>query len=366
MPPLVISGARSFEGFEVAYDIFLPPTFVAGSSSPRPLPLALLLHGFAGKKEHMLGHATRLAALGLVVMTPNMSSLMKPSTGEAQGRNIRAVVDHVRWMCSLPSTWRGGEAGSGVVGDGSGRLVDPSLVFLFGHSAGGAVVFEAAAEMGKGSTPRPPACVVLLDGVPWPRTIAGAFECPCGVCTSVASPLFPPHSMPSPPPAAAPSFPLSSTVLLSLRSEPSAWNMKAEILKALAALPNGSAAGTIAGGPFAPLPPSATTSPLLLDLLIRRSGHGDPVDPKGSECFLKMMGLLGPPACWAVYEGLIAAVAEDAIGAFSGGGRSDDGAGAGKDGGAPTTSAAAQPLRLPAVAALVAKLEASGAVAVPR
>jgi pimeloyl-ACP methyl ester carboxylesterase len=50
--------------------------------------------------------------------------------------------------------------------------VDPKRIGLAGHSAGGAVSFEAAIDA-QGTT-TPAAAVALLDAVPWDRTVARA------------------------------------------------------------------------------------------------------------------------------------------------------------------------------------------------
>jgi pimeloyl-ACP methyl ester carboxylesterase len=94
--------------------------------------------------------------------------------------------------------WLGARAAT--PGDPLFGLVDPGRVALAGFSAGGAVAIEAAA---RGARVR---AVVLLDAVPWRRTLAAARQMP-------------------------------EARLLSLRSEPSACNARGSVRELLAALP---------------------------------------------------------------------------------------------------------------------------------
>jgi len=74
-----------------------------------------------------------LAQRGIVVLTPDMASLFG---GEAaQLGCIADAVADVTWLAERSAT-----PGDSLVG-----LVDPVRIGLAGHSAGGAVSFEAAA-----------------------------------------------------------------------------------------------------------------------------------------------------------------------------------------------------------------------------
>ena len=260
---LISSGTRSGgDGFDVGYDLYQP-----ASGPQQPLPAFVLVHGFAGKRAHLAGHAMRLAAAGAVALLPDMSPLMQGGSREAaQRRNVEALADHAEWLLGLPLAGGGGGASPGL------RLVDAARLVLGGHSAGGAVAFEACGVLsrrrGDDSGRAVPVLCVLLDGVPWPRTTLEA-----------------------------PRFPLSQTAIVSLRSEPSAWNMNCEVLKALAAV--ASAADAAAAGAR------------LVDVLIRGSRHADPVDPKEAQCLPRALGLLGPAAAWEAYAALLAAVGAD-------------------------------------------------------
>ena len=110
----------------VRFELYVPQT------AP-PRPFFLILHGFAGHLGHLSAHALRLAeSAGCVVLNANLSSLL--AGGSAQSRNIDGAVEHVLWALSLR-------------GRGGVPWVDPALVSLGGHSAGGAVALVAAAAL---------------------------------------------------------------------------------------------------------------------------------------------------------------------------------------------------------------------------
>ena len=143
-------------GDTVAYDLYVPK---AASGMPEPpWPALVLNHGFARSKEHLTGTARFLAERGFVVLTPDLVNLLR---GErAQKAAIADTRDHVTWLKRRAETAR----------DRLHGLVDPARIALAGHSAGGAVAFEAAeGESGIRA-------VVLLDAVPWQRTLDTARE----------------------------------------------------------------------------------------------------------------------------------------------------------------------------------------------
>ena len=145
----VTSGVRVVNGSALAYDLYIP------NARSTALAGILLLHGFGADRRSLAGHAARLAGAGVAaVLTPDMSSLMAGGVEVARGRNIAQAADHALWLATLP------------------QLVGGPGIALAGHSAGGAVVFEAAATLAaQGAAPRG---VCLLDGVPWERTAAAA------------------------------------------------------------------------------------------------------------------------------------------------------------------------------------------------
>lgn len=153
------SGTRTTSaGDTIAYDLFIP---VASAQPPQPpWPAVVLNHGFARSKEKQYNNALYMAQRGIVVLTPNQVSLL---TGEpGQLRNIANTVDHVQWLKE-----RTADPSDPLAGQ-----IDPDRIGLAGHSAGGAISFEAAIDLQ--NTGQPPASLVLLDAVPWDRTIARA------------------------------------------------------------------------------------------------------------------------------------------------------------------------------------------------
>lgn len=194
----VETGGRSTAlGDKVAYDLYVPRA-VAGLPAP-PWPAVVLEHGFARSKGRHAITSHFLAERGVVVLVANLVSLLGGES--AQLANVANTRGHVAWL----------RARSANPGDSLFGLVDPERIALAGHSAGGAVAFEAAAG---GSLVR---AVVLLDAVPWPRTIAAAGG-------------------------------MTEKRLLSLRSEPSACNAHGSVKQLLENLSFASDDVRIVGG----------------------------------------------------------------------------------------------------------------------
>lgn len=182
-------------GGAVAYDLYVPRP--AAGLSPPPWPGVALAHGFARGRHRHAATARHLAERGFVVLVADLAGLLG---GErAREAIVAGTRGHVEWLRARAAT----------PGDPLFGLVDPERLALAGFSAGGAVAFEAAAQARVRA-------VVLLDAVPWKRTIAAA------------------RAMPA-------------TRLLSLRSEPSACNGKGTVRELLAGLPFGSEDVRIAG-----------------------------------------------------------------------------------------------------------------------
>lgn len=183
----VETGRRPETGRDgVAYDLYVPRA--AASLPAPPWPAVVLAHGFARGRERHASTARFLAERGVVVLAADLVSLLG---GErAREANVAGTRGHVEWLRTRAAT----------PGDPLFGLVDPERVALAGFSAGGAVAFEAAAT---GARVR---ALVLLDAVPWKRTIAAA------------------RAMPA-------------TRLLSLRSEPSGCNAQGSVRELLASLP---------------------------------------------------------------------------------------------------------------------------------
>ena len=235
MPSFTLeSGHRESHGSRLAYDLYLP-------EAAAPSAAVLLLHGFGADRKSLRGHAERLAASGCLLLAPDMSSLMSGGTEAAQRRNIAQAADGARFLLTQPSVVAAGLA-----------------LTLIGHSAGGAVLFEAAAALvSQGIAPR---LVLLLDAVPWPRTVALAVSWPC---------------------AAVP--------LVALRCADGAWNMQGAWDKVLAALPE----------PFS----TALRLPL--------SKHGDPLLPQPRSWVSGLMGLRGAAGSVELFSALIDAFVAD-------------------------------------------------------
>jgi len=183
----VESGTRqAVTGARVAYDLFIPRP-AAGLPGP-PFPAVVLTHGFARDRTFHRNNALYMAQRGIVVLTPDMVSLLG---GEAsQSANIAILSDHVRWL-----TERSAAADDPLAG-----ILDARRIGLAGHSAGGAVSFEAAVKTQEG--PASVAAVCLLDAVPWDRTLERAAD-------------------------------LRPMPLVSIRSEPGPWNLNGRVLDLL-------------------------------------------------------------------------------------------------------------------------------------
>ncbi len=153
---------RMASGDTVPYSLFVP--VARASLSPPPWPAVVLTHGFARDRRFHAENALHMAERGIIVLTPNLVGGLGSRRGRV--RNIENTGDHVRWLIARSAT--PGNALSG--------LVDPVRIGLAGHSAGGAVSFEAALRLSKSATPAE--ALLLLDGVPWSRTTARASELP--------------------------------------------------------------------------------------------------------------------------------------------------------------------------------------------
>ena len=233
----VSSGVRDVAGSRLPYDLYVP----TGRSSA--LAGILLLHGFGADRRSLAGHAARLAGAGVAaVLTPDMSSLMAGGVEVARSRNIAQAADWALWLATQPQT----AGGPGVA--------------LAGHSAGGAVIFEAAAQLASQGAAPLGAC--LLDGVPWERTIA-----------------------------AAATWPAQQVPLLALRGADDSWNMNGKFRTVLAALPA----------------PGATVA------FLPRSRHGDAIDPKRKLWALRLAGLLGAPGSSELIASLLDAFMRDVL-----------------------------------------------------
>ena len=239
----VTSGVRVVNGSALAYDLYVP------NARSTALAGILLLHGFGADRRSLAGHAARLAGAGVAaVLTPDMSSLMSGGVEAARSRNVAQAADHALWLATLP------------------QLVGGPGIALAGHSAGGAVVFEAAAALAaQGAAPRG---LCLLDGVPWERTAT-----------------------------AAAAWPAAQVPLLAIRGASDSWNMKGKMQSVLSLLPT----------------PGASV------VFLPRSRHGDAIDPKQKLWALRLAGLLGAPGSSELIASLLDAYMRDALSSAPGG-----------------------------------------------
>jgi len=149
---------RTITGDLVAYDLRVPLP-AEGQPAP-PFPAVVLAHGLARDRRFYSHNAEYMAERGIAVLTPDHSWLITDAPDFV--RNIGNIQDHVRWLVRRAST----------PGDPLEGLLDPQRIGLAGHSAGGAIVFQAA--LGLQELGSPVAALCLLDVVPDDQTQARA------------------------------------------------------------------------------------------------------------------------------------------------------------------------------------------------
>ena len=146
---------KTSTGDTVAYELFLPTP--GQDLPPPPWPVVVLTHGFGRDYHYHAKNARYMARRGIVVLTPNMTSLTLGRP--AQVRNIVNTVDHIVWLQRRAMSGHDPLKGS----------IDRNRIGLAGHSAGGAISFEAAILSQERGIPVAGLC--LLDGTPWDRTL---------------------------------------------------------------------------------------------------------------------------------------------------------------------------------------------------
>ncbi len=123
-------------------------------AAPAPRAGVVLVHGFARNPSHHADHVAALGGVRVAVVAPAMPSLL----GGETARDV-AVGETVAATARLR------------------RSVGPDVpVTLVGFSAGGAIVTEAAARLAADG--HKPDGLVLLDPVPWSRTLTAAASLP--------------------------------------------------------------------------------------------------------------------------------------------------------------------------------------------
>jgi len=146
----------SVHGSNRQYSIFVPAQADAGE----PVPAMLFFHGVTRSRHKHRGLAMRLCrSLNIVVLTPELPGLVLPSLlcqlKRAHARCIADAVFFAKWLRDQP-------------------FVNPAAVLIGGFSTGGAVAFGAAIDLQHAGTP--PLALLLLDAVPWPRTVSEASQ----------------------------------------------------------------------------------------------------------------------------------------------------------------------------------------------
>ena len=231
----------TIRGETISYALYVPRLETNGYER---MPAVILLHGFQRHYRFHRNNALYMAQRGIAVLTPNMTDLwLGPS---AQRHNVRIAADHVAWLAKRSLS----------EGDLLSHRIEPLCIGMAGHSAGGAVAFEAVARSQKDSFPAQAVC--LLDAVPWDRTLSLARR-------------FKPMS------------------LCSLRSDPSPFNRLGRVQRLLERL-----------------------SFPVEDIWIRGASHSDPENPTST--FVQLLAGVSHPEHQAVYQKLMYLFFEDAFG----------------------------------------------------
>ena len=81
------------EGDEIKYILQLPP--VEKQTAAR-WPIVVLFHGFSRDHSRQIGTGRIIADRGLLVLVPDMTTLM---TGEkGRRKNVEVLADHLQWL----------------------------------------------------------------------------------------------------------------------------------------------------------------------------------------------------------------------------------------------------------------------------
>uniref|UniRef100_A0A7S3LKT1 Serine aminopeptidase S33 domain-containing protein n=1 Tax=Aplanochytrium stocchinoi TaxID=215587 RepID=A0A7S3LKT1_9STRA len=166
-------GSRTVNGKTHEYELYYPCEPVKGAEKAQPAPLVIIIHGFGVSLGGYRQYAAYLSKLGCWAFLANMSNLngLTKSSRHAKRRsNICAISDHLSWLLDR----------SKVESDPLYMRLDVQRIALAGHSAGGAVAFEAVCDIQKKAL-RETSCanakikaLLLLDAVPWLSTIEKA------------------------------------------------------------------------------------------------------------------------------------------------------------------------------------------------
>jgi len=147
-------GRLNVRGRNRKYNIFVPTLASVGE----PVPALIFFYGVTRSRHKHRELAMRLCrSLNLVVLTPDSPALFLPSLlcqlEKAQARCVADAVFFAKWLRDQP-------------------FVNPAALLVGGFSAGGAIAFGATLDLQHDGTP--PLGLLLLDAVPWPRTVLEA------------------------------------------------------------------------------------------------------------------------------------------------------------------------------------------------
>ena len=260
-----------------------PPAAPSPGSAPAPgpVPLAVVLHGFQGSRSQHKGLAERLSRRGVAVLSLDLLPLLGWSVARSALERLRdaAVADVVAHV-------KGAVKGDGVqTGTTTTTTIDATRVVLCGFSAGGAVAMEAAARlaMDRGDDAVRPVGVILLDAVPWERTVRAVVEAARWDAGAIVGPTM------EGPGQRQRADGARACVVGSVRGEPSSWNANGLVRVLLArGIGNNAEPGS-----------DAEKERTFTDVVVVGAKHGDFMDPAGREGFsglgfygMKMLGLL--------------------------------------------------------------------------
>ena len=206
----------------------------------------ITIHGFSCNKQMISHHAKNISGADnskCMTININMSSLMYPSPSKGQQQNIDNIIELVLMFSNnLPSSPNSNLLPSNL------PKINPSEIYIVGHSAGGSVALEAAyiLSTNKGIYIKG---VCLLDAVPWPRTEQLIENELLG---DAYNPL---------------TVDLPRMDILSIRGAKSVWNLNGRIGKCL----------FIANTNKERNSGDNSTLPVLTEVYLPKSRHGDPL-----------------------------------------------------------------------------------------
>lgn len=255
-------GQHNVGGIKYAYELHMPsemesgePPGEANNGESSSFPLVVIIHGFNGSLKNHRVLAEYWSGLSCIVLVPtlaNMMAVLQSSRHQLRRRGIDAVCDFVRWLAVKRNT---------TGGDPLHNRIDRERIGLVGHSAGGAIVYEASCLL-QAENVCPPRAICLFDGVPWLHTIDRARNNELLATTDVEA-FYQRDTV-----VDGDAEERSRCVICSLRAEESSYNANGLVLELLA---------------------QATGS--FMDILIPGAKHADFADDAYKSLLLRCMGL---------------------------------------------------------------------------